>query len=258
MLLLVPLAHAAPLTADQCATLVRNQAAWAGQSPATDLDAARLCRLSSAGALSKSDQATLLGCYTDAKGYATARCEKFRAQDTLLKAVPGCADWVRTAQGTKVEEGAPGGFVCQAGAGNVPKLTERWRCAGDPAYGASDACAAERARLAELTEFTTFKECRERMVEILTAELSLPAFVSLPRAPRETPTAEAVPWVAPPPWDTLGWRPPGDVQGVYWVEASGTTADAHCLIDTDGDGVPAELVHGLDEPFHRVTPAGVK
>jgi hypothetical protein len=92
LLLLVAFAHAAAPTPEQCATVVRNQAAWSGQSGPTDLDAQQLCHLAAAGAIPRSDLAQLVSCYADATTYEGGRCATLR---TRWRACTG-SRWVRT------------------------------------------------------------------------------------------------------------------------------------------------------------------
>lgn len=250
-------AHAGSPTAEQCATVVHNQAAWAGQGAALEIDGQRLCALAAAGDIPKAELGKLVSCYTDEKSYASGKCSSYRSKDEVLRGTPKCAEWVRAAQGAGVDK-VPAGLLCQSGTDRMEAFTQMWRCHGDPDYAVSEACADERARVAEAQEFTLFKECRDNMMGIMSAELERPTYVSLERAPRATATADAVPWVATGAWADLGWAPAGPVKGVYWVVATPETVTAHCAIDTDGDGVPAELENGLDVMFHRVTPAGVK
>ena len=47
------------------------------------------------------------------------------------------------------------------------------------------------------------------------------------------------------------------VAGVYWVEVgqdpvTGESFTVHCAVDSDGDGVRAEVESGLGVMFHRV------
>lgn len=45
-------------------------------------------------------------------------------------------------------------------------------------------------------------------------------------------------------FETLGWRPDGEVRGTYWVEVTGDDFVVHGAIDIDQDGEPRHVVMG--------------
>jgi hypothetical protein len=51
---------------------------------------------------------------------------------------------------------------------------------------------------------------------------------------------EPRPWGHDPGFNTIGWRPDGDVRGAYWVEVQGNDFTVHGICDVDGDGQYAE------------------
>lgn len=97
--------------------------------------------------------------------------------------------------------------------------------------------------------------------EIYTAELAYDAafdvFVPTGVSPRPVAalTKLPVPWVDGEDWRQLGWRPDGEVRGVYWVEVDTQTHSftVHGMVDADGDGVPAHYQRALGEPMKQVS-----
>jgi len=131
------------------------------------------------------------------------------------------------------------------------------RCATDAAYRTTDACRAEREADAAGAEVARFRECRANMDSILAVASQRDGYVALGPAPRATPTPEAVPWTADAAWSAFGWAPAAPVAGVYWTEvgqapAGGASFTVHCAIDSDGDGLRAEVEEGPGVAFHRV------
>ncbi|MSP56187.1 MAG: hypothetical protein EXR69_11385 [Myxococcales bacterium] len=53
---------------------------------------------------------------------------------------------------------------------------------------------------------------------------SFGTYIAVGPAPRSVNNVgkDAVPWLGSPAWEELGWRPDGDVRGVYWVELTPT------------------------------------
>ena len=57
-------------------------------------------------------------------------------------------------------------------------------------------------------------------------------------APRAVPDKTAVPWETGSSFDTLGWKPDGEVRGVYMVEVEsggGIRVEGACDLDNDGE-----------------------
>jgi len=66
-------------------------------------------------------------------------------------------------------------------------------------------------------------------------------------------------WSSDSAFDTLGWRPDGNVRGAYQVEVAPSGRDfiVHGWIDSDGDGVPAHYTATKSVNAVLVTPNDV-
>ncbi len=101
-------------------------------------------------------------------------------------------------------------------------------------------------------------ECPSNLDAIRTAEKAYHAewdvFTSAGRHPRPVPTKDAVAWAeGNPAFYALGWTPPGEVRGVYWVEATEDAFKGYCVLDVDGDGVESRYEVNRAEKASMVT-----
>ena len=262
--LLLGMAHAAPATPTValCGTVLRNQARWSGQSPPTDEEIAGFCG-EVGGANVRPEMSLALQCYADEKAYMTAECATAREGDRALLSYPQCVEWARGAVAAQHGPTRSVGLLCNAFAQSPDReqgmLTIH--CMGDATFMATDACASVRAETARLRDRAMEMECASNSDMIMTSEFVADAstdhFVPVARAPRATPTPDAVPWVTNEGFTALEWAPDGPVRGVYWVEAAPEPI-VHCQLDLDGDGVPQEYVKTMTDSGRRITPDGVR